>query len=828
MKACLTTLALFTLLTGLSTPHLAAQSKPSPVDFVNYETGQVHPLSTSADGRFLYVLNTPDSRLAVFSLAKPEKPVLTREIKVGLEPVSVRARNTDELWVVENLSDAVSVVSLKEGRVVATIHVGDEPNDIVFAGSPLRAFVSVSGEDLVRVYDPESRKLVGEIPILAKHPRALAVDNSGRRVFVLSFHSGNRTSLVPIDPAPAPPAPENPKLPPPPKTSLIISLDDPEWRHHPMNLVDYDLFEIDAGKLVVTRKVPGVGTTNFDLAYDARHDAVLVANADSRNRIRFEPAVNGHVIDNRLTRVTLGPKTSVQYVDVNAGVDYNVLPNPEARRTALADLTSVIVDRDGMVYATAQGTDRIAVLNDRGQILRRIEVSEAPADGRDTARKRGPRALALHPQKKLLYSYNRLSHSISVVDYGRGVVVEEVSIGFDPTPEYIRHGRRFLYEARIAGNGTMSCASCHIDGDADLLVWDLGNPKGELQPVPKQEELPFMPPGSSPEGYFHPMKGPMVTQTLRGLNPNPPFHWRGDKEDLTGFNVAFESLHGGAEIPYREMKAFEKFLLNIAHPPNPHRGLDNSLNEAARRGEYTFHNVTAIDFPDHTLVKCVDCHSNPDGANNHIFMPVSQAFIGIPQPINTPQLRGIYRRGEAKVDGSPSKVGFGYANDGNFPTLRAFLDLVTFNAMPDEKKDDLAEFIRAWDTGTAPAVGFRHPLSARAMKQRDWRRTMETLEWQAALGHIDLIADGVINGRGISLLFDPEKRVYLCDRDPQMQWSRAKLEILAAQNGADLIFTGVADGCGHRMALDRDRDGVLDREERLPMNAQETGKVHFR
>ncbi len=34
---------------------------------------------------------------------------------------------------------------------------------------------------------------------------------------------------------------------------------------------------------------------------------------------------------------------------------------------------------------------------------------------------------------------------------------------------------------------------------------------------------------------MHPMKGPMVTQTLRGMAGNAPFHWRGDKGGYRGF-----------------------------------------------------------------------------------------------------------------------------------------------------------------------------------------------------------------------------------------------------------------------------------------------------
>jgi YVTN family beta-propeller protein len=55
----------------------------------------------------------------------------------------------EEAWVVNQLSDSVSVVDLSLRRVVRTISVGDAPTDVVFASG--KAFVAVSQEDLIRV-----------------------------------------------------------------------------------------------------------------------------------------------------------------------------------------------------------------------------------------------------------------------------------------------------------------------------------------------------------------------------------------------------------------------------------------------------------------------------------------------------------------------------------------------------------------------------------------------------------------------------------------------------------------------------------------------------
>src|SRR5215216_5432620 len=134
--------------------RVMAQS--GPASFLNFESPQIHPLALTPDGTRLLAVNTPDHRLSVFQLTG-DAPVLVAEIPVGLEPVSVAARNDEEAWITNWLSDSVSVVNLKSGNVIRTIDVGDEPTDVVFAGGAQQmAFVCVSGLGQVKVFDPQS------------------------------------------------------------------------------------------------------------------------------------------------------------------------------------------------------------------------------------------------------------------------------------------------------------------------------------------------------------------------------------------------------------------------------------------------------------------------------------------------------------------------------------------------------------------------------------------------------------------------------------------------------------------------------------------------
>ena len=150
---------------------------------------------------------------------------------VGLEPVAVAARSDSEVWVVNHLSDSVSIVDVGSDppRVVRTLLVGDEPRDIVFAGTggnrafittahrgqqrtdPSIAAVPGAGDpqfttpgigradvwvfDATRARQHDRRHAAARSPTLfGDTPRALAVSPDGSTVYAAVFKSGNQTT----------------------------------------------------------------------------------------------------------------------------------------------------------------------------------------------------------------------------------------------------------------------------------------------------------------------------------------------------------------------------------------------------------------------------------------------------------------------------------------------------------------------------------------------------------------------------------------------------------------------------------------------------------
>jgi len=808
--------SLLVLLCACLAGILHGQNSP----FVNFEGKQTRPACLSPDGTRLFVVNTPDARLSVFDLTRPLDPILIAEIPVGLEPVSVRAQDNDTVWVVSEVSDAVSVVSVSRRVVTDTLQVKDEPADVVFANG--KAFISAARRNQITVADATSHVILTNIALKGENPRALALSPDGGRLYAAFALSGNRTTIVPFELAPPQPMPTNTQLPPPPRVSLIVDATDPLWStgaQAPIRytMPDNDVVEIDTETLEIVRYIPRVGSVNLGLAVHPGSGDLWVANTDAHNLEHFETNLRGTFVDNRVSHIDI-TNGAVTHHDLNQGFTYQGFPNAAERALALAQPTDLVFEPDGNhMFVASFGTDRVAWLDDLGTVLERIELNpDTPDDTTAPRTKRGPRGLALLPGQAL-YVVNRLANSISILDAQTRELTREIPVGsHDPTPPVIREGRGFLYDAKLSGAGTVSCASCHIDAEMDLLAWDLGDPGGEMQP----NQIGIAPPGPTIPNAFHPMKGPMTTQTLRGLKGLEPLHWRGDRSGFLAFNGAFDSLLGGGELSAQDMEAYRDFIETVRFQPNPNQNLDRSLptsfptkngigNPQAGRNSY-------INEPYTGTLTCNTCHVLPTGSAPFI---VAAQALQEPQDIKIPHLRNIYQK--LNVDFAPdaeSVGGFGLVHDGVDPDLFTFLSRDVFDNLSDDtvRKRNIDAFVQCLDTGTAPGVGHTRTVTPGNAENAETVAAWNLLEGQAGvLTNIDLIVKGTFQGRHHGLYFNPGTRLYEADQNNLGPFTRDELNDLALA-GDTFTLMGVPPGTGVRMGIDRNDNLVPDGNEPAP------------
>jgi DNA-binding beta-propeller fold protein YncE len=667
------------------------------------------------------------------------------------------------------------------------------------------------------------------------------VSTDGTTVYVAFALSGNHTTIVPATKAPPPPPPVNPALPPPPQVGLIIDASNPAFTGTiKYTMPDNDVAAISTSSLSVTTYFPHLGTENLGLTVNPVSGHLYVANTDALNTVMFETALNGHIVNHQITSVdpTTGQAT---ILDLNPKIDYAQLPNPSAVASALAMPTAVVFEPTGRyLYIAAFGTDRVGVMDTtNGTIKNFIEIDpQATGAAVNPATKRGPRGLAMNNSANLLYVLNRISNTISIVNLSSNTVSAEIASGsFDPTPVVIRNGRGFLYDHKLSGNGTGACASCHIDSEMDLLAWNLGNPDGNMTYLYENNQ----------KFSFHPMKGPMTTQSLRGLANVEPYHWRGDKPDLAAFNGAFAQLLGGTQLSTADMSAFTNFINTIVYQPNPYLNLDGtypatlqlfdvpSQTASPLTGQGYFVNVQFQDDPPET---CESCHNVTIGANGIATGLGTNLQVRIPagtgpsaeQPFKIPHLRNMYQKlNQNFSEGAVSVNGFGFNHDGAISGLYDQASQSSFGTIATNatQKYAIDAFEMCFPTGTASATGYSRTLTSTTVNtsaaQSDWN----TLQSQSATSPatIDLIANGTIQGQVHGLLYQPTSGTYETDTTGLGPFTQAQLTAFIVA-GDTLTIMGVPPGSGSRMALDTNMDGVKNGDESHKLATKLVAKKH--
>jgi hypothetical protein len=456
---------------------------------------------------------------------------------------------------------------------------------------------------------------------------------------------------------------------------------------------------------------------------------------------------------------------------------------------------------------TSLASNRLAVLDPAqpNPVLARVPVVA------------GPTGVVVDDARGRIYVVGRFRNQLQTLSSANFSQVGVAAIGFDPTPDAIVNGRKFFYGGFTSGHGEQACATCHVFGDFDNIAWDLGNPRGTMQPVDTQGQI-----DPNLQTAVHPMKGPMTTQSLRGLPNTGQFHWRADRANLDRFNPAFVSLMGRtSQLPDSEMAAFDDFVLALVNPPNPNQFLDRSLPgdagpsavPSARRGQTFFLNVRV----DGGLLTCNNCHAAGafgPGTNGQI---IDRNALQEAQDMKVPQLRNMYRKtGFTDQPGAVNPRGFGFTHNGAVDNLFDFLKFPGFNfgstqAVADANRRDVEQFLLDFDTGIAPAVGYQITFGGTNPDPSAGAK-LDTLTGQAAAGFCDLVARGRVG-------LEPRGWVYAGsgmwrpDRSAQPDIPTAQLLALCGL-GNEITVTGVPSGNGTRLGIDQDRDGYRDGDER--------------
>ena len=174
-------LALIAVLVGLVGLGAAAQKKVAPASIAATSSHST-TIALTADEQRLVVVNREANSVSIIRVKNMQGndiAIKIAEIGVGEEPRCVAIHpNDQEAYVTNGITGAVSVVSLGQRRVVATIKGFTEPRGCALTADGSLLYVANHTAGTVSIVDTASRNIVGAVNV-GRNPTALAITNKG-------------------------------------------------------------------------------------------------------------------------------------------------------------------------------------------------------------------------------------------------------------------------------------------------------------------------------------------------------------------------------------------------------------------------------------------------------------------------------------------------------------------------------------------------------------------------------------------------------------------------------------------------------------------------
>ena len=732
-------------------PALAAAQAPNSFPVLDHVQGTliqtaaapVRPVLVDSAGE-VWAVNTGQNTVERFgSITQqplPSAPIDVRQVPWG--PVSIAEwtpsdGGSAELLIVCRNTWGLLRMNKAGGGFKEWISLPAEPSDIVVDAAADRAFVSCTGADAVvqinllvrdgkfhKRYDENTTRgateILGDLQI--KSPYFLHLMPDGK-VRVAPLHSGNNTTVT------------NQMFENRDHVVKLDSASDPRLNKLP----DKDLFEIDpaASLLDAVRPVQtAVGTILFAHGRNPVSGDYWMLNTEADNanpNKQSEPALKGDFLVNRVTLL------GTLRVDVACDGASPFTPD-----TSIGQPFALAFHSSGNAFVAGLLTNNVTLFDPNGSRKQEIDLPFGSI----------PRGLAIAPATPELlavYCWGTGRIEVYSTDHGNPTVLSTHVGGYalsnDPLTADQKEGRRLFFDGTISNPArkNLSCASCHVDGGTDFLAWNLSG-------------MPFDD------------KGPMVTQTLIGLERVAPFHWRGERtlEDFNEF--AFEGLLGAPdELSATEFAQLKSWLFSLRNPANPFqhrdrviangfstqfiaptqtqefrsdiRALGDAVDAAGQQHQLITGQLLprlatsseAIEGLDHfseDLVfqgrwRCTQCHSFPVGTNNDVTDDEGQNDPLLPERMhfkNTP-FHEIWRKKQSLVVADTQEIGAaqfidvrtflgaGVQHAGGVPDVMRFAQAAA-GGLNTTFPPRVAALMQQWDQGLAPAAHFAYWLKA--------------------------------------------------------------------------------------------------------------------
>jgi YVTN family beta-propeller protein len=549
------------------------------------------------------------SLMLTWIMALPAIPAQEAVAKGGMHrsPLGLAIDHAGQrAYVALHTANAVGVVDLKAGTVLREIPVGRRPFDVALSGESL--FVSCEHDDTLVRIDLKKHAVTGHWK-MPQGPRGVAALVDGSRVFV-ACHDDR--SFATIDVAsgkmstiPAPGWPERVALDGGPAQTSLLGLST--------GTAEAMLSQFDIKMPSQVKQTMLLAGASNPRGFAGRGQALLpahtlVVHQRPRTHVPATQISQGWVFTNALGALSLEPVNDY----AASGIGPKVLDEPNR---GYADPSDVVVSPlNDFAFVAAAGADTVLALRP-GPLRQASEEAWASRGGsRDLTSSRhfvaarlstqaNPRRLALSGDGKVLVTANYLGDSLTVIDAANLRIVHHIALG-GPKPDAARCGEILFNSNKMTFHGQFTCASCHPDGGADGLNWDL-----------------------SRDGIGNPMN----TRSLLGIKDTAPYGWLGNSPtlaDRVGGTLRTLHHHEPKGTEAEDMVAYLKTL--EAPRPLPQKGVDP---KAVARGQAIFQSQG----------KCMNCHRR-QALDDDVAHDVGTRVLGDHQDqFDTPSLRGVAR-----------------------------------------------------------------------------------------------------------------------------------------------------------------------------------------
>lgn len=571
---------------------------------------------------------------------RPATPLYRSPMYFCLSPDKTQA------YVTNYTANLVSVIDIRERKVVREIPVGNRPYQVKFSPDGQFLYVSCTWEGKIDVVDVAQGKVVRSFTA-GLEPCGLAPSADGSRLYVANVVSNNISILDA-------------------KSGDIVS--DIPVGAQPRFLAE----TLDGSRLVVSNSFsPWISIIDPKAGREvARYD---MGRASMMRELICSPDGRWAFVTNLVSHNEV-PTVQMERGWINSnGFTVLDLANPGRRVTLLLDQllsgaanpTGIAVSADGkQLYVTLAGIHEVAIVDLPAALelagkaktpreIQRLEEDVEILQNRKIARRvpsggLGPRGIVVSDATGELLVANYFSDTISVLDARSGELRATIQLG--PVQEMTkwRKGELMANDARITYQNWISCTSCHQeDTSSDGLNWDLSN-----------------------DGIGNAKNN----KSLQDAHFSPPVMWSGVRSDLGDGIGAGERFQGFVPMAHIQ----EPMTEYLAHPdraPNPYRAMNP---DAILRGKKLY-----------TVAGCDVCHPMPLLTD----MKFHDLGFGTPNDFrnrfDTPTLRSVYRTAP-------------YLHDGRAPDFRSLFTEHNPNDIHGRTKgftpqelDDLIAYVRS-------------------------------------------------------------------------------------------------------------------------------------